>query len=44
MLYKTIREVVVLVQVHVQWNQLKKGEQADVDFHSHCHHLKKKPK
>jgi hypothetical protein len=37
-----IWEVVVLVQVHVQWTHLEEGEQVEVDFHPHCHHLKKK--
>jgi hypothetical protein len=33
---------VVLVQVQVQWTHLVEGENAKVDFHPHCHHLKKK--
>jgi hypothetical protein len=34
-------EWVVLVQV--QRTHLEEGEQAEVDFHPHYHHLKKKP-
>jgi hypothetical protein len=32
----------VLVQVHAQWIHLEKGEQVEVDFHPHYHHLKNK--
>jgi hypothetical protein len=42
MLNGPILEAVVLVQVYVQWIHLEEGEQAEVDFHHHCHHLKKK--
>jgi hypothetical protein len=31
------------VLVQVQRTPLEEGEQAEVDFHPHCHHLKKKP-
>jgi hypothetical protein len=31
------------VLVQVQRTHLEEGEQAEVDFHPHCHHLKKKP-
>jgi hypothetical protein len=31
-----------LVLVQVQRIHLEEGEQAEVDFHPHCHHLKKK--
>jgi hypothetical protein len=34
----------VLVMVQVQWTHLEEGERAEVDFHPHYHHLKKKPK
>jgi hypothetical protein len=33
-----------MVPVQVQRTHLEEGEQAEVDFHTHCHHLKKKPK
>jgi hypothetical protein len=40
-----IEEGVVLVQVPIKWNNIEEGEQAEVDFHPQCHHLKrKKPK
>jgi hypothetical protein len=32
-----------LVLVQVQRTHLKEGEQAEVDFHPHYHHLKNKP-
>jgi hypothetical protein len=32
-----------MVLVQVQRTHLEEGEQAEVDFHPHCHHLKKKP-
>jgi hypothetical protein len=35
---------VVLVQVHVQWTHLEEGEQTEVDFHPHHHHVKNKKK
>jgi hypothetical protein len=38
-----IKEAVELVLVQVQRIHLEEGEQAEVDFHPHCHHLKKKP-
>jgi hypothetical protein len=31
------------VLVQVQRTHLEEGEQAEVDFHPHYHHLKKKP-
>jgi hypothetical protein len=31
------------VLVQVQRTHLEEGEKAEVDFHPHCHHLKKKP-
>jgi hypothetical protein len=31
-----------LVLVQVKMNHLKEGEKSEVDFHPHCHHLKKK--
>jgi hypothetical protein len=31
-----------LVLVQVQRTHLEEGEQAEVDFHPHCHYLKKK--
>jgi hypothetical protein len=31
-----------LVLVQAQRTHLEEGEQAEVDFHPHCHHLKKK--
>jgi hypothetical protein len=31
---------VELVLVQVQRTHLEEGEQAEVDFHPHCHHLK----
>ena len=37
-----IREVMLLVHVHVQWTHLEEGEQEEVDFHPRCHHSKKK--
>jgi hypothetical protein len=36
-----IYEAMVLVRVQVQWTHLEEGEQAEVDFHPHCHRLKK---
>jgi hypothetical protein len=38
-----IQEAVELVLVQVQRIHLEEGEQVEVDFHPHCHHLKKKP-
>jgi hypothetical protein len=35
---------VLLVHVHVEWTHLEEGEKEEMYFHSHCHHLKKKPK
>jgi hypothetical protein len=29
--------------VWVQRTHLEEGEKEEVDFHPHCHHLKKKP-
>jgi hypothetical protein len=38
-----IEEAVELVLVQVKRTHLEEGEQVEVDFHPHCHHLKKKP-
>ena len=43
-LNRPILEAMVLVQVHVQWTHMEEGEQEEVGFHPHCHHLKKKNK
>jgi hypothetical protein len=32
-----------MVLVQVQRTHLEEGEQEEVDFHPHCHHMKKKP-
>ena len=32
-----------LVLVQVQRTHLEEGEHVEVDFHPHCHHLKKRP-
>jgi hypothetical protein len=37
-----ISEAVELVLVQVQRTHLEEGEQEELDFHPHCHHIKKK--
>jgi len=44
LLKKPIEEVVGPVQVQFQWTHLEEGEEAEVDFYLHYHHLKKKSK